>query len=93
MSSTHSPAIRRTSSRARPPKGCGMTAIGSKALPSARAWARPRVWKAVEHTVSAALPCLATSMLSWILHDVHEPQSPEPAITTSQSTSESASTR
>ena len=60
-----------------------MTAIGSAGFPSAFAWARPRVRNAVEHTVTAALPRFAISTLSWTLHDAHDPQSPEPAITTS----------
>lgn len=77
--------MRRTSSREQPPKGCGITAIGSPACPSARAWARPRVWKAVEHTATAAQPCCAASMLSWTLHDAQDPQSPDPAMTTSHS--------
>lgn len=92
MSSTHCSAILRTSSRLRPPKGCGITAIGNAPLPSARACARPSVRNAVEHTVMAALPCFATSMLSWILHDAHDPQSPEPAMTTSHSPDNSAIT-
>jgi len=62
-----------------------MIAMGSAAWPRARACARPSVSKAVEQTVSAALPCLVTSMLSWTLHDEQEPQSPEPAMTTSHS--------
>lgn len=62
-----------------------MIAIGSAALPSARACARPSVWKAVEQTVTAALPCFVTSILSWTLHDEQDPQSPEPAMTTSHS--------
>ena len=60
-----------------------MTAIGSSALPSAFACARPNVRNAVEQTATAARPRFATSILSWTLHDAHDPQSPEPAITTS----------
>jgi len=52
-------------------------------LPSAFACARPSVRNAVEQMVTAARPCFATSTLSWTLHDAHDPQSPEPAITTS----------
>lgn len=60
-----------------------MTAIGSAGLPSAFACARPSVRNAVEQTVTAARPRFATSTLSWTLHDAHDPQSPDPAITTS----------
>jgi hypothetical protein len=60
-----------------------MTAIGNAGLPSAFACARPSVRNAVEQMVTAARPCFATSTLSWTLHDAHDPQSPEPAITTS----------
>lgn len=66
--------------------------MGNAALPSARACARPRVWNAVEHTVTAALPCFVTSTLSWTLHDEQDPQSPEPAMTTSHSPDNSAIT-
>ena len=38
---------------------------------------------AVEQMVSAGLPRFAISTLSWILHDVQEPQSPDPVITRS----------
>ena len=62
-----------------------MTAIGRSASPSARACALPSVTNAVEQTVTALVPRFATSTLSWTLHDVQEPQSPEPAMTTSQS--------
>ncbi len=83
MSRAHCCAIWRTSSRVRSPKGCGITAIGSPAFPSAFACARPSVRNAVEQTVTAARPRFSISMLSWTLHDAHDPQSPEPAITTS----------
>lgn len=69
-----------------------MTAMGSAGKPSARACAVPSVRKAVEQIVTAALPRFAASMLSWILHDVHEPQSPEPVITTSHASVISRST-
>jgi len=92
MSFTHCRAISRTSSRLRRPNGCGITAIGSAGLPSAFACARPSVWNAVEHTVTAARPRFAISTLSWTLHDAQDPQSPEPAMTTSHSSASSRST-
>ena len=85
MSFTHASAIPRTSSRVRSPKGCAITAMGSPGRPSAEAWARPSVVKAVEQIVTAARPCFAASTPSWTLHDAHDPQSPEPVITTSHS--------
>lgn len=60
-----------------------MTAIGSSGQPSALACACPSVVKAVEQIVRAAGPRLVIATLSWILHDVHEPQSPDPVITKS----------
>ena len=60
-----------------------MTAIGKSGDPSAFCCARPRPLKLVEQTVSAALPRFAASTLSWILHDVHDPQSPDPVMITS----------
>ena len=69
-----------------------MTAIGSFANPSAEACARPRVINAVEQIVSAARPRLAISTLSWILHDVQDPQSPDPVITKSHCSASSLTT-
>ena len=66
-----------------------MTAIGRSGTPSALPCARPNPWKLVEQTVSPILPRFETSTLSWILHDVHEPQSPEPVMTASQSATSS----
>lgn len=60
-----------------------MTAIGKSGQPKARAWARPSVTNAAEQIVTAARPRLAISTLSWILHDAHDPQSPDPVITRS----------
>lgn len=89
MSATHCLAISRTSSRARSPKGCGITAIGSAGLPRACACARPSVVNAVEQTATAARLRFAISTLSWTLHDAHDPQSPDPVITRSHSSASS----
>ena len=83
MSAAQVAAIFLTSSRERVPNGCGITAIGKSGDPSAFCCARPRPMKLCEQTVSAALARFATSTLSWILHDVQDPQSPEPVITAS----------
>ena len=92
MSFTQSSAIFCTSPRVRNPNGCGTTAMGSRAKPSFAAWARPIPTNAVEQIVNAALPRRAISTLSWTLHDVQEPQSPEPAITRSHSRANWSST-
>jgi len=89
MSRAHCSAMSLTSLRFLSPNGWVMTAIGRSGLPSAFAWDRPKVRKAVEQTVTAARPRFATSTLSWTLHDAHEPQSPEPAMTTSHSSASS----
>ena len=67
-----------------------MTAIGNSGWPSARAWARASPVNEVEHTASAARPRFATSTLSWTLHDVQDPQSPDPVMTRSHSLASSA---
>jgi hypothetical protein len=67
----------------REPNGCGMTAIGRSGKPNAFACARPSVTNDVEHTRIEGTPRFRASTLSWTLHDVHEPQSPEPAMTRS----------
>ena len=68
-----------------------MRAIGRSSMPSAFCWARPNPWKLSEHTVMAAMPCFVISTLSWTLHDVQEPQSPEPVMTRSQVSASSRS--
>jgi len=85
MSAAHCCAISCTSCRLREPKGCGITAIGSSGLPSDLACARPSVSNAVEQTATAARRRFAISILSWTLHDAHDPQSPDPVITRSHS--------
>ena len=44
-----------------------------------------RRWKTVVPTSPAGVPAFAISMASWRLHDVQDPQSAEPAKTTSHS--------
>ena len=85
MSPTHCSAMAAISARLRVPNGWGTTAIGRSGAPSADCCARPSVTNAVEQTVREGLPRFATSTLSWTLHDVQEPQSPDPAMTTSHS--------
>ena len=47
-------------------------------------------WNTVVPTSPAGVPAFATSMASWRLHDVQDPQSAEPAKTTSHSLAISA---
>ncbi len=92
MSSAQRFAMSRISSRLRTPKGWGTSAMGSSGAPSAFACAWPSVPKAVEHTVTAMRPRFAASTLSWTLHDVQDPQSPDPVMTRSHSRASAAMT-
>ena len=67
-----------------------MTISGSPDTPSAASSLTASPWKAVVPIRPAGVPALATSMASWRLHDVHAPQSPEPAKTTSHAFASSA---
>jgi hypothetical protein len=62
-----------------------MTSSGRPETPSADSSLTARPWKAVVAMSPAAVPPLASSMASWRLHDVQDPQSAEPAKTTSHS--------
>jgi len=64
--------------------------MGNAELPSAFACARPSETNAVEHTVRLTRPRFAISTLSWTLHDVQDPQSPEPVMTRSHSRASSS---
>jgi len=65
--------------------------MGNPAPPSADACARPSVTNAFEQTVTASRPRFTACTLSWTLHDVHDPQSPDPVMMRSQSRTTSAS--
>ena len=67
-----------------------MTSSGSPLAPSALSSLTASPWNAVVAMSPAGVPALASSMASWRLHDVHDPQSAEPAKTTSQSLPSSA---
>ena len=58
---------------------------GSAVAPSAAISLTARFWNTVVPISAEGVPRLATSSESWRLHDVQEPQSPEPAKTRSQS--------
>ena len=60
-----------------------MTSRGRPVAPSALSSLTARPWNAVVAMRPAAVPLFASSMASWRLHDVHDPQSAEPAKTTS----------
>lgn len=59
-------------------------------MPSADSSLAASPWKAVVPMRPAGVPIFATSMASWRLHDVQDPQSPEPVKTTSHSLASSA---
>jgi predicted component of type VI protein secretion system len=69
-----------------------MTSKGSPETPSEDSSLTARPWNAVVAMRPAAVPLFASSMASWRLHDVHDPQSAEPAKTTSHSLLSSAIT-
>jgi len=60
-----------------------MTSSGSPETPRADSSLTARPWNAVVAMRPAVVPLCASSMASWRLHDVHDPQSAEPAKTTS----------
>jgi len=51
-----------------------------KNLASVRASSMKIDW----HSVTVGFPFFCSSMASWTLHDVHDPQAPKPVITASQ---------
>ena len=53
-----------------------MTASGKAGMPSASASARPKATNSEEQIVTVGTPRFSSSMASWTLHDVQEPQSP-----------------
>ena len=61
-----------------------MMSMGRPETPSEASSLTARPWNAVVAMRPAAVPPFASSMASWRLHDVHDPQSAEPAKTTSQ---------
>ncbi len=60
-------------------------------MPRAASSLTARPWNAVVPMRPAGVPSFATSMASWRLHDVQDPQSPDPASTTSHCFASSAS--
>jgi hypothetical protein len=58
---------------------------GSPETPSADSSLTARPWKAVVPMRPAGVPLFASSTVSWRLHDVQDPQSADPAKTTSHS--------
>ena len=68
-----------------------MTSSGSPETPSARSSLTASPWNAVVAISPEGVPAFASSTASWRLHDVQDPQSAEPAKTTSHSFASSAS--
>ena len=64
-------------------------AKGNAGKPSAFDSARPKASNSVEQIVTVGMPSFSSSIESWILHEVQEPQSPTALITTSHCTSSS----
>ena len=62
-----------------------MTSSGSPDAPSAAISPSARRWNTVVVINPAEVPAFASSSESWRLHDVHEPQSADPAKTRSHS--------
>jgi len=61
-----------------------MTSSGRPETPSEASSLTARPLKTVVAMRPDGVPLFASSMASWRLHDVHDPQSAEPAKTTSQ---------
>ena len=83
-------ARRTTPSAGSLPSGWSITSSGSPETRRAESWLTASPWNAVVAMSPAGVPSLATSNASWRLHDVQDPQSPEPAKTTSQALASSA---
>ena len=62
--------------------GCGITTRRRECIPFEAAIALARETKASVHIVTVGKPFASSSIESWILHDVHDPQSQMPLITT-----------
>jgi len=71
----------RRSAAGRTPSGCGITSIGSSGQPLAEARPRASPKKTSVAISTAGVPRLVISIVSWTLHDVQDPQSPEPQKT------------
>ena len=61
-----------------------MTAIGMPPMPKVRDSARPSGANSSLQITAVGMPLFSNSMVSWRLHDVHEPQSPTAVTTASQ---------
>jgi hypothetical protein len=58
-----------------------MTTRRREDIPLDAAIALAREMKASEHIVTVGMPFFSSSIVSWILHDVHDPQSQMPLST------------
>ncbi len=74
-------ALAVASSRFNPPSGCLIITMGNKGIPWDCACNSPNVTNASVQMVIVGIPLFSSSIESWILHDVHEPQSPIALIT------------
>ena len=78
------PPCRATRSSAMPPIGCGTVTMPSRGSPLARASARASGRNSSVPRTTVAIPRPSSSAASWILHDVHDPQSAEAVRTAPQ---------
>ncbi len=66
-----------------PPIGCWQIATGSSFMPRERFSTCPSFSNNLVDMVTLVTPSFSNSTESWILHDVHDPQSASPTITIS----------
>ena len=72
--------------------GCAVMAIGRSGMPKERRSTLPSRWKRWLHTVTVGMPRRSSSTASWILHEVQEPQSPNPTTATATVAANSSTT-
>ena len=83
LSTAPSASARCSPGRAPPLGWCGISTRGKLETPKNFASVRPSSIKIDWHRVTVGLPRCCSSIASWTLHDVHDPQAPRPVITAS----------
>ena len=84
ISSNTASTLARTCGTGSPPSGCGMMAVCMFGRPKTLDWLRASAVKGAVINSTAGRPSFSASTESWTLHDVQDPQSPKPVMTTSQ---------
>ncbi len=92
MAGTACAARSLTSSRLMPPSGWRMTTRGSSEIPKTPASVLASLTNGSEQMTAVGTPRRSSSIVSWTLHDVHEPQSPIAVMTQSASRASSSRT-